>query len=47
MRLNNTKVFLATIGISHWGNRIELFGVETYDTMRSIQVCSYVIVMIL
>ena len=32
------QVFLANLGISHWGNRVELVGVEAHDTQRSVQV---------
>jgi hypothetical protein len=38
LRLNNTKVFLANVGINHWGSRVELSGVEAHDTQRSVQV---------
>ena len=32
------QVFLANLGISHWGNRVEMVGVEAHDTQRSVQV---------
>ena len=38
LRLNNTKVFLTHLGISHWGNRVEMVGVEAHETQRPIQV---------
>ena len=38
LRLANSKIFLTNVGISHWGLRVELLGVEVHDTQRSVQV---------
>ncbi|KAM9952753.1 hypothetical protein ACTFIR_007808 [Dictyostelium discoideum] len=34
MRFNNTKIFLSNLGLGHWGDRVEVVGLEAYDSMR-------------
>jgi hypothetical protein len=38
MQFNETKVWMCGMGISHWGDRVEIIGFESYDTGRSVQV---------
>lgn len=35
---NDSKTWLCGIGISHWGDRIEIIGYEGHDNARSVQV---------
>ncbi len=37
MRFTNTKTFLCELGISHWGDRVEVTGFESHDLQRSVQ----------
>ncbi|EFA80459.1 hypothetical protein PPL_07294 [Heterostelium album PN500] len=34
MRYTNTKVFLSNSGVNHWGERIEIVGLESHDCHR-------------
>jgi hypothetical protein len=38
MQFNDTKVWMCRMGVSHWGDRIEIVGFESHDTGRSVQV---------
>ncbi|EGC33844.1 hypothetical protein DICPUDRAFT_36074 [Dictyostelium purpureum] len=34
MRYNNTKIYLSNRGVGHWGERVEVVGLEAYDSNR-------------
>ncbi|KAM9977778.1 hypothetical protein ACTFIR_011650 [Dictyostelium discoideum] len=34
MRFNNTKIYLSNRGIQHWGERVEVVGLESHDSIR-------------
>ncbi|KAK5575391.1 hypothetical protein RB653_010651 [Dictyostelium firmibasis] len=34
MRFNNTKIFLSNFGLQHWGSRVEVVNLESYDNNR-------------
>ncbi|KAK5580096.1 hypothetical protein RB653_000109 [Dictyostelium firmibasis] len=34
MRFNNTKIYLSNRGINHWGERVEVVGYESHDSIR-------------
>eukprot|EP01132_Coremiostelium_polycephalum_P005307 gene5307-6611_t len=34
MKFTNSKLFLCNIGLGHWGNRVEVVGIESHDNHR-------------
>jgi len=38
MRFDNSKAFLTSLAINHWGTRSEIVGLEVHDAIRSSSV---------